>query len=226
MIVKSTYPTFEGIYEIPEAARYLKGSLELTMPYIVTSSKLIRWFRQGLASPELVEIPGRQLLITFEDLISMRIIVALRAAGVSFPKIYKAQKWLRQVTGHKRPFATELLWTESSDIFTELQSKLIAASRSGQYAMEVIRNYLIPVHGLTFNERKVAQSWEPFTGILLHPQIQFGASCIKGTRIPTKTLWAMVKGGDPIKLIAQWYELDEHEIQEAIQWEDILAGTW
>lgn len=225
MTVNLTYSTFEGIYEIPEAARYLKGSLELTMPYTVTSSKVIRWIRQGLASPELVETPGRQMLITFEDLVSMRIIAALRVAGVSFSKIYKAEKWLRRVTGHKRPFATELLWTEHSDVFTELQSRLIAASRSGQYAMEIIRNYLIPVHGLTFNERKVAQSWEPFADILLQPQIQFGASCIKGTRIPTKTLWAMVKGGDPVELVAQWYKLDEHEIREAIQWEDILAGT-
>ena len=225
MTVGSTYSTFEGIYEIPEAARYLKGSLELTMPYTVTSSKLIHWIRRGLASPELVEVSGRQLLITFEDLISMRIIVALRAAGVSFPKIYKAEKWLRQITGHDRPFATELLWTEHSDVFTELKSRLIAASRSGQYAMEIIRNYLIPVHGLIFNERKVAQSWEPSTGILLHPQIQFGASCIKGTGIPTRTLWAMVRGGDPIEMVAHWYKLNEHEIQEAIRWEDILAGT-
>ena len=215
--------SFEGIYEVPEAARYLQASLRLTTPYVLSSRKLIFWIRRGLTFPELVGIPGRELLITFEDLISMRIIVALRAAGVSFRKIYRAEKWLRQVTGHPRPFATELLWTERSDVFTEFHTRLIAASRSGQYAMEILRNYLIPVHGLIFDERGIAQSWEPRDYILVHPQIQFGASCIKGTSVPTKAIWGMVKGGDSIDLVARAYRLEEDEINAAIQWEDTLA---
>lgn len=215
--------TFEGIYEVPEAAHYLRASLRLATPYIVSSRKLIFWIRKGLTYPELVEIPGRELLITFQDLISMRIIAALRAADVSFQKIYRAERWLRQVTGHSRPFATELLWTERSDVFTEFQTRLIAASRSGQYAMEILRGYLIPVHGLLFDDWGIAQSWEPHDYILMHPQIQFGASCIKGTSVPTKAIWGMIKGGDSIELVARSYKLEEDEINAAIQWEDTLS---
>ena len=215
--------TFEGIYEVPEAARYLRASLRLTTPYVLSSRKVIFWIRRGLALPELATIPGRELLVTFEDLISMRIIAALRAAGVSFRKIYRAERWLREVTGHPRPFATELLWTERSDVFTEFQTRLIAASRSGQYAMEILRGYLIPIHGLLFDERGIAQSWEPHDYILMHPQIQFGASCIKGTSVPTKAIWGMVKGGDSIELVARSYRLEEDEIDAAIKWENALS---
>jgi len=216
---------YKGIYEVPEAALYLRASMRLTTPLNVTSARLIYWIRRGLTLPDLMKVPGRELLITFEDLISMRVIAALRAAGVSFRKIYQAEQWLRRITGHPRPFATELLWTERSDIFAELQERLIAASRSGQYAMDILRSYLIPVHGLMFNENKIASSWEPWKGVLLHPLVQFGAPCIKGTRIPTRTIWTMVKGGDSTRLVAQSFGLEESQVQEALEWEDVLRTS-
>ena len=215
---------YEGIYEVPEAARYLGTAMRLRTPLNVTSTKLIYWIRRGLTTPDLVEIPGRQLLMTFEDLISMRVIAALRAAGVSFKKIYRAERWLRDTTGHPRPFATELVWTERSDVFAEFQRKLIAASRSGQYAMEILRTYLIPVHGLAFDERRVAKSWEPHKDILLDPLIQFGAPCIKGTRIPTRAVWGVLRGGDSIELVTRSYGLAVDEIKEAVEWEDALTA--
>ena len=215
---------YEGIYEVPEAASYLRASMRLTTPLNVTSTKLIYWIRRGLTLPDLIEVPGRELLIAFEDLISMRVIAALRAAGVSFKKIYQAERWLRQTTGYPRPFATELVWTERSDIFVEFRRKLIAASRSGQYAMEILRDYLIPVHGLTFDEHGLANSWEPYENILLHPLIQFGAPCIRMTRIPTRVIWGMVEAGDSIEMVASSYKIQVDEVKKAIKWEEALVA--
>lgn len=214
--------TFEGIYEAREASRFIATTLEAATPMRLSSGKVIYWIRRGLADPELRTIPGRELILTFEDLISMRVIAALRAAGVKFSRIYRAEKWLRTVTGHPRPFATEMLWTERSDIFVEMKRQMVAASRSGQYAFEILEQYLIPVHGLTFNERGIATTWQPHEDIMLHPLIQFGAPCIKGTRIPTRTLWGMVKGGDTIGYVAQSYRLLVEQVENAIGWEDSL----
>lgn len=214
---------FEGIYDAPEAAKYIATTLSPRLPFIITSNKVIRWIRYGLADPELEALPGRELLLTFEDLISMRVIAALRAAGVTFKKIYVAEKWLRDRTGHRRPFATEMLWTERSDIFVELKKKLIAASRFGQYAFDILQEYLIPVHGLVFDQRGVAVSWEPEDEIMLDPLIQFGDPCIKDTRIPTKALWCMVKGGDSVEFVANSYGLTLRQVDRAIVWEDALS---
>jgi uncharacterized protein (DUF433 family)/DNA-binding transcriptional MerR regulator len=224
MNVNSETTKYEGVYEVPEAAGYLRASMRLTTPLNVTSTKLIYWIRRGLTLPGLTVVPGREVLIAFEDLISMRVIAALRAAGVSFKKIYQAERWLRQTTGHPRPFATELLWTERSDIFVEFRRKLIAASRSGQYAMEILRDYLIPVHGLTFDEHGLAKSWEPYEDILLNPLIQFGAPCIKDTRIPTRVVWGMVKGGDSVEMVATSYKIREDEVKRAISWEEAFVA--
>lgn len=102
---------FEGIYDVPETARYLRAAVHGEQLYPVQSGKLIRWIRRGIASPDLVELGGRELLIGFEDVVSLRVIAALRAAGVSWREIDRSGEWLRTATGAARPFATDWLWT-------------------------------------------------------------------------------------------------------------------
>ncbi len=221
MVIENT-TDFEGIYEASEASRFIANTLRTDTPLNITSRKVIYWIRRGLTDTDLIITPGRELLLTFEDVISMRVITALRAAGVKFSRIYEAEKWLRKVTGHHRPFATEMLWTEKSDIFVDMKRQLIAASRSGQYAFQILEEYLIPVHGITFSEQHIARTWEPCVNILLDPLIQFGAPCIKGTRIPARTLWGMVMGGDTIGYVAQSYHLTVEQVKNAIDWEDAI----
>lgn len=219
----TTQEHFEGIYDIPSTARYLLAARMAHELYPVRPRRLIRWIRNGLALPDLATIPGRQLLITFEDMISVRIIAALRAAGIIWPKIYEAERWLRKETGHARPFATEQLWTEYSEVFVDFRESLIAASRSGQLAMDIIKQYLIPVAGLMF-EGGLACAWEPREMVLLDPSVQFGAPCIKGTRIPTRSVWGMVRGGDSSELVMRAYRIDKRELIAALDWEDSLAA--
>ena len=227
------FQRFEGIYEIPEVARFIAAaerdkykvaSEQLRIKNLnITSRRLIRWIRNGLTLRELQDVPGRDMLITFEDVISMRVITALRAAGVSFPKIYTAERWLRTHTGHPRPFAVEAIWTERSDIFVEFKTMLIAASRAGQLALDLFQDHIIPISGLTF-EGDVAITWEPFRGVLLNPEIQFGSPCILGTRVPTRTIWGMIEGGDSRERVAQSFNITQSDIDAAMHWEESLAA--
>ena len=219
-----TSPIFEGIYDVPEAARYLKASVHGDVAYPVTSTKLIRWIRKGLASPELSGDPGRDLLIAFEDLVSLRIIAALRAVWVGWAEIRRTEKWLREQTGAQRPFATEHLWTGQGQIFIDWTQRLVSGSRSGQLALGILRDYLIPIHGLMFKEEThVAMSWEPLSGILLEPQIQFGTPCLKGTRIPTRTVAGMVEAGDSVDWVAKTFGLTLDDVKVACDWETRLG---
>ena len=215
----------EGIYDVPEAARYLRATSHAERLYPVSSRKLIGWVRRGLASPELSEIPGRELLIEFEDLVSMRVIAALRCAGVSWPEIHSTNRWLRDQTGHLRPFATEALWTGQGQIFVEWAEKLISGSRNGQMAFDLLREYLIPVHGLKFDAvSQAAVSWEASYGVVLEPETQFGAPCLKGTRIPTRTIVGMIEAGDSPHWVAQAYGISLEEVQAARDWESRLRA--
>ena len=75
-------------------------------------------------------------------------------------------------------------------------------------AFDLLREYLIPVHGLKFDSvSQVAISWEASDGVVLEPEIQFGAPCIKGTRIPTRTIVGMIEAGDSPEWVAQAYRI-------------------
>ncbi len=211
---------WEGIYEPSEAAKYLRASAHSDVLYPFNSTKLIRWIRRGLGNPELVDIPGRSLLIDFDDLISMRMIAALLNAGMSWRAIHKAEEWLREMTGSRQPFASEPLWAGRGEVFIEWGDKLISATLSGQIGLDLIREYLIPIHGLEFDpESHRPISWEPSTDVVLQPVLQFGAPCIKGTRIPTRAVSGMIAAGDSIEWVAQSYCLPIASVQAACDWE-------
>lgn len=219
-------PAFAGIYDVPEAARYIKGALNAETLYPVRSQKMIRWIRRGVASPDLVEVDGREMLIEFEDLVSLRVVVALRAAGVGWPAIDRAEAWLREHTRARRPFATETLWAGQGRVLADLRERLVAASSHGQLAFDTLRDYLIPVHGLTFDgETRMASSWEPASGVVLAPRVQFGSPCLKGTRIPTRALSGMVEAGDSAEWVASAYGITLEEVQAACDWESRLRAA-
>lgn len=215
---------FEGIYDVPGAARYLLASRMADETYPVSSRNLIRWIRKGLTLPSLADVPGKELLITFEDLISMRVIAALRSYNVSWGRIYEAEQWLREFVGHPRPFATEQLWTAHSEVFTKFSEQLISASRYGQMALDIVAQYLIPISGLKF-DKEVAAEWQPRQWIVLDPQVQFGAPCIGGTRVPTRTIWGMVQAGDSPSMVTRAFKLEPEEVDAAIEWENTLAAA-
>ena len=120
---------------------------------------------------------------------------------------------------------TGFLWTGLGQIFVRWTQKLISGSRKGQVVFDLLREYLIPVHGLKFDAvSQVAVSWEASDGVVLEPDIQFGAPCIKGTRIPTRTIVGMVEAGDSPLWIAQAYGISSKEVQAALDWESRLRS--
>ncbi|MYK68949.1 MAG: DUF433 domain-containing protein, partial [Gammaproteobacteria bacterium] len=220
MVDTQSSPSFTGIYDVPEAARYIRGALNAEVVYPVQSSKMIRWIRRGVASPDLADTPGRKLLIGFEDLISLRVVLALRAARVKWSRIDRAETWLRTNTGARRPFATEALWTGQGHVFARLREQLLSPSASGQLAFDILHDYLFPVHGLRFDdETRMANSWAPVAGVVLEPDVQFGSPCLKGTRIPTRTVAGMVEAGDSPEWVASAYRISREEVQAACDWE-------
>ena len=229
---------FAGIYDLGLAASYVRAAMtdaalraetcEKRRIYVPSTRHFIRWIRFGLASPDLVNVNGRDILITFEDLVSMRVIAALRGAGVSFRSIRMAERTLRDQTGKPRPFASEALWTDTSDVFTGFQEVLMAVSRGSQLAFEFMQHYVIALPGLLY-EDQMAASWEPREGVLIHPEIQFGKSCIKGTRIPTATVWGLVRASNEpevamVPRVARSYNVEDEDIWKAVDWEDAIAA--
>lgn len=224
-------PAFAGIYELAEASRYLYITAPQRPPHY---SAVRRWIRSGLPVPEARSIPAKDLFLTFEDLVSLRMIVALRVAGFSLHHIRRVHQWLENVTDYTRPFALKDLWISQTDIFIEMEG-LLSATRRGQYAMEFIKEWLHRLHrppdvslDLTFkkeNGKEVASKWTPQPYVVLDPLVQFGAPCLEGTRIPTTAVWSMFMGGDEPEAIARDYGVGLMKVQASLEWERKIAGA-
>ena len=212
-----------GAYDFTEAARYLKAARHGAALYPRTQRTIARWFRRWADEGELSESRASQLTVTFSDLISMRLVGALKVSGVAWPDIYQVVKWLRDQTEAQHPLASRDTWSDENwvDEICDLLYPVAAASNlTGLDFGELALEYILPEHGLTFDEKSgQATSWEIHSGIVLHPLVQFGAPCIKGTRIPVHAIAGMVNAGDSAQSVAEDYQLPLEKIQAACDFE-------
>lgn len=229
MLAETIRPSYAGVYPVLDAALYIRATTPLVdkdenVTLRLSTRHLYAWVREGLAGNYLFGLRGNDLALTFLDLITMRMVAIFRSHGIKPSEIKKAHDNLRDARGWPHPFAMEPIWVSGPDIYIQEGPFIVAVSR-WQAAFDFIREFLIPVHNIHFDAQKEASSWEPNPGIVLDPQVAFGAPCIKGTRIPTETLWALHEAGDSIELIASAYGLSPRRVRSAIAWEEELEKS-
>ncbi|MBI2171007.1 MAG: DUF433 domain-containing protein [Chloroflexi bacterium] len=218
---------YVGIYQMAEASRYLSITAPKTKPGYPT---VRRWVRSGVLLNSELDRKEVEVVLSFEDLISLRMIVALRLAGFSLQHIRKVHLWLQnEVTHYPRPFALRDLWVSTTDVFVRMEGAFLSASRQGQFALEFIKDWLRELRrpdtgplDLTFEKfdgKERAIAWSPHAHIALNPKIQFGSPCISGTRIPTYSVWGMHRAGTPEITIANDYKVPVDAVKAAIDWE-------
>ncbi len=212
-----------GIYAVAEAARYLKAAPHAETLYPITTRTLRVWIRQRCvrAGTERDEFP-----VDFDDLIAMRVIAALRSAGVSRSVVDDSESLMREETGLRHPIAAETLWGGQGQAFSEWRKCLIDSGNRARSALDLVQEYLILAHDLVFDESSgQAISWEPQPGIVLNPLIQFGSPCIKATRVPTGAISGMISAGDSVEWTARAYRISPEEVQASCDWESRLGSA-
>ena len=210
-----------GIYGVAEAARYVKAAPDAETLYPATSRALRGWIRQRCGAAGQDEFP-----VAFADLIAMRVIAALRSAGVSQREVSDSESLMQEWTGVKHPLAAETFWAGEGQAFSKWRQWLIDADSRGPAALDLVREYLTPARDLVFDEPSGQTiSWEPQPGIVLDPLVQFGAPCIKGTGIPTGAVSGMIAAGDAKEWTARAYRISPEDVQAACDWESRLKSA-
>lgn len=212
--------TYEGIYLPIEVSGYLLATMpaEQRPP---TSQRIFRWIRHGLVPPEVKDVPGRKITITFADLVTCQAVALFREAGLSLAAIRQAEQFFAGLYSLEKPFAYQQFWYSPRDIFGRMQGTLISGTRSGQIAWDFLRDGLQSwPNALQFSpQTKRATAWFPAEGISLEPDVEFGQPCLAGTRIPTGALWSYAIAGTPIGSIARSYGIEVKQVEQAVAWE-------
>lgn len=229
---------FAGTFTIKDTALYLRATTPpARVPisfwkrhrpeqFVTTSRALYAWIRLGLEWDEPLPVSSRDRVITFEDLVRMRVIALFRSRGFSYRDIRSSEDFVRQEMGLQQPFVTENFWT-ADRILMEFEGHLLAVSPGRlQMGFAEFNEFFHPVeNGLAFNKYGIAERWSPSPNVLIDPTTQFGAPCVEGTRVSTETLWSFHQAGDSIVSLAKMYEIDLNQVEAALDWESRIAAA-
>jgi uncharacterized protein (DUF433 family) len=225
-----------GVYGIAEAAQILG----------VPAQKVRRWadgytFRvadQRRASPGLFarDFPelAAQKILTFLDLIELKVIAAYRKLNIPMHYIREVSQWACREFGVTHPFAVRRFHTDGSKLFVEhapVISAGVIPQRVFRQAME--KQYLLdkivePFFKTLEYEGDLTRRYWPLgrnRRVVMDPRRGFGKPIDEPTGIPTYVLFAMVRGGEPIERVAWWYEVDEEAVEQAVEFETSLLAA-
>lgn len=210
----------EGIYSIRDAATITQLSYD----------KVRRWFRElmeaqyeGLTGVEKKDMD--RLRISFHGLIELVVIGTLRDNGFTLRNILKARKDLANKTDKIYPFATNnirdrLKVAGRSIIFELLNGDMVTLDGTGQYNLEVIRQFF---RDIEFNTDGVASRILPAKGsklVIIDPKEGGGKPSIKGKGVWVETIVQAYSGPDTIDVLVEQYGLKEEEVRAALQYTD------
>lgn len=214
---------FSGIYGIPESAIYLSHTPPFANGNSISTERLRYWIRTSVPAVRPLDLPTARRLISFNDLISMRMVAIMLSRGVRLNDIRTAERYLRMEFHIAHPFINKEVWTYGSNVFIRLERHLLSASKYGQQAMDFLKEWITKVDlDMTFDQQDYVESWSPYADITLNPRIQLGRPCISETRIPSRSIWRKIQAGDSPEILANLYDVTLSQIEHIKAWEERL----
>ena len=220
-----------GLYYMSDVVRYLRATdLAARGDTLSLSDRLVAgWGRRGLITLSKNKFERNRSFIRFPHLITSRMIALLRSYGIRIERIVAAQDYLKDETGDDFPFATRRLWTDDPEalhIYAKINDILVTANKFGQIPFQgLLETKIVATSNMDFDDRGIAVSWEPFTGVEIHPEFLSGAPRIKGRRIQTSQVAGMLANGTSKEDVMWWLDISETQLEYAVRWEHALKAA-
>lgn len=206
----------EGVFTIPEVARILD------LPTREVGHRLREYwekrFSKHTGKQYATDHGGK--LVNFYTLIEFYVFYQLRAFGVPTKNIQKAHRTIAQVLQTEYPFAHAHLLTDGKSVLFENDTAdIIEANDSLQLNLrEIIHPFC---RRIEFGADKLPVEFYPAgrgSAVVINPRHQFGVPVVKGTNIPTETIYQLFRASETVPAIARMYEISEQAIRDAIRY--------
>ncbi len=222
----------KGLYTVRDVSRLARTS----------SQNIRRWIdgyvtrRNGRSirhEPVLCSDYGRvenELVLSFLDLMQVRMVLAFKEYGVSLQEIRKAAIRAAEVLNDPHPFATERLYTDGRRVLAEITGEgrdpdLITLSQRQYEIHEVVIPLLYK--GVEFNRESIAMRWWPHgteSPVVVDPDRNFGRPTVASCGVPAEILAQQVSVIGSIESVASWYEVSQDEVRAALDFERDFAA--
>jgi uncharacterized protein (DUF433 family) len=219
-------------YSVAEAARYLRMSATTLKSWIsgryypVASGEKL-W--KGLLHRPDENDPR----LSFSNLIEAHVLLALRKQyRVKMPQVRTSLEYARDELGVGRILLSKNLRVIPGNVFLERLGRLINVGRGGQEAMpEILQAYLeriewdpqdcpIRMFPLTRDDYHDAPKL-----LTIDPVIAFGRPVVERKAITTSVIAERFKVGESILDIAEDYDLEAFEVEEALRYEALAHAA-
>lgn len=185
-------------------------------------SQLHRWDRNGFFEPSLADPDRRRpysRIYSLPDVVALRTIAALRAAGVSFAELRTVRDLL--FPDHDGEYPVRCLHIVDGHLF-RTRSEAMAAAKSSQRVGEPTTVEIAAMVATVDEEvRRLSERTADQIGQVSRDRwIMNGVPVIAGTRIPTATIvWAHEHGYSLDRILEEYPRLKVEDVQAAIAFE-------
>ena len=221
-------PLLAGFYTHSVAARLLGISNQ-------TLNGWLNGYPQSKSGPVILRDFRRESrTISFLDLMELRFVEHFRGQKVPMPTIRQSAMKAREDWDAMHPFALSKAryLTDRRNIFEQIAEKtgddITRDLASGQHEMwEMIESYI--AKSVVFDpSTHLAQRWTPkpseFPNIILDPHFASGRPVHQKGGIPTSALFRQWKAEGHKNVVAQWFNIEASDVEEAIEFELSLAA--
>lgn len=212
----------QGVYTPQEAARLIGTSTQ----------NVIRWTRgSGPAEPlwqnyyfKLDETNE----LSFRDLAELKIVKALRKAGLSLQKIRYAIKLAEEKFKTSFPLSHKNFRTDGSEIFISIYGEKDLTSLSKQRGPQKVFERVIAPTLIDFEYGDIHPArWKPSAGrgkVVIDPQRSFGSPILSDWGISTSVLSSEFEAFKDAEYLGRIYEIPKAEVIAAVNFERSLDG--
>jgi uncharacterized protein (DUF433 family) len=219
-----------GLYSVPEAARLTRISV----------GKVRRWlkgydFRSGTSvrhsdavwQGEIKPIEHK-LALSFRDLLELRFVDAFIRAGVSWKTMRRAHGRAQEELKTTHPFCSNRISTDGRNILMRQaeedgdEALLNLVTQQHEFT-KIVQNFL---KELEFSGDDII--WWPLgkeRQIIVDPRRNFGQPTVVKSGVPATALARSVKANSSVDEVARWYEVQNDEVQDAVEFEESLAAA-
>lgn len=191
--------------------------------------------------PEWANLDAANDRLSFQELLTLRLVRAFQKHGLGLPTIKRAAKAAQERFGVGQPFVTKAFRTDGREVFLALEKapEVKGEERMLVHALTGQQQFVDVVEPSLFKDvvfvGDVPGEWFPLGkehAVVLRPDRAFGAPHIDGTGVRTDVVAdAMAaEGGDEAaqQAVAEWFGLTAAQVADAVaaeaQWQTRTAA--
>ncbi len=214
-----------GVYSVSEAAQ-LTG---------LRPARIRAWFegrRGGFEQKPFLkpdyERRGKDIAISFRDLVDAYVASQFRSAGFSLQTLRRVYDNLKKRANGKHGFSHRALLTDGDSVFWHevrdgREREILVDLKNNQHTLPKV---LLPfLTSLDFDPTSaLATRWRIADNVVVDPEINFGKPIVVGTGVSTRVLAKCFDAnGKDERAVALWYDVRLEDVRSAVMFETHLA---